>query len=212
MYTLYMLRLLSMLLLAGAVYTTACNRNTDNPARTQTGAGTDAEAGPVVGTAKLAVTGTRPGVFFDNFEIRGDAVFAAKTKEALALLEGATTFSKISPYIAIIEEAEHSGMVAWTEKPTFQVGRNTWNRGAAWYAGTIAHDGCHSLLYHRAKALGSGAVPAETWTGRQAEQECLSVQAEVLTEIKADKYLVDYVNGLIADPTYQNIPYDKRNW
>ena len=151
-------------------------------------------------------------VNFYHFEILGSTVFAAKTEMSLKLLEGSTTFSTLSPYIAAIKESEHSGMLAWTEKPVFQAGKATWNSGTAWYAGAIAHDGCHSLLYHRAKKNWLGKVPAEAWTGKKAEQHCLAVQAEVLIEIKADRYFVDYVNGLIADPTYQDIPYSNRNW
>lgn len=149
---------------------------------------------------------------FNNLEIRGSAAFTVKTKEALTLLEGSTTFTTISPYIAVIEESTRSGMMAWTEKPVYHVGSATWNRGAAWYAGTIAHDGYHSLLYHKAKKAGKGKVPPEAWTGKKAEQDCLRVQAEVLIEIKADGYFVDYVKGLIRDPTYQNISYSSRSW
>ncbi|MDD5209001.1 MAG: hypothetical protein PHV36_06425 [Elusimicrobiales bacterium] len=147
-----------------------------------------------------------------RLEIRGGPVFTAKTKEALALLEGSTTFTTVSPYIAVIEESTRSGMVAWTAKPVYQVGSATWNHGAAWYAGTIAHDGCHSLLYHKARAAGNGKVPAEAWTGKTAEQDCLKVQSEVLLEIKADTRLITYVNSLIENPAYQNISYSSRNW
>lgn len=162
--------------------------------------------------ANQARTAVKPPVHTGGLEIRGSAAFTVKTKEALTLLEGSTTFTTISPYIAVIEESTRSGMMAWTEKPVYHVGSATWNRGAAWYAGTIAHDGYHSLLYHKAKKAGKGKVPPEAWTGKKAEQDCLRVQAEVLIEIKADDYFVDYVKGLIQNPTYQNISYSSRSW
>lgn len=169
-----------------------------------------ANAGDTSGAKRGA--GAKPAVAFDNFEIRGGASFEVKTKEALILLRGSTTFATISPYIAVIEESARSGMAAWKKNPVFQVGSTTWNRGAAWYAGAIAHDGCHSLLYHKAGNAGKEKVPPEAWTGKKAEQDCLLLQAEVLIEIKADKYFVDYVKSLSRDPAYQNISYSSRSW
>jgi hypothetical protein len=148
----------------------------------------------------------------NNFEIHGSTAFAAKTREALALLAGSTTFMEAAPYIAVIEESKHSGMLAYAKKPTFQVGGRTWNAGAAWYAGTIAHDGYHSLLYHRAKTSRLRKPPDEAWKGKLAEQKCLLFQERVLTEIKAGKNQVDFVRSLLANPTYQNIPYAQRDW
>ncbi|MDO8805149.1 MAG: hypothetical protein Q7R35_12015 [Elusimicrobiota bacterium] len=146
-----------------------------------------------------------------GIDIQGSGPFSAKTREALTLLEGSTTFTKVIRYIEVIEEADHSGMAAFLPKPTYQVGSRTWTQPVAWYAGTIAHDGYHSLLYHEYEASAGKAPPAEAWTGARAERDCLSFQQEVLTEIKAVQY-VNYVQGLMADPTYQNIPYSQRNW
>jgi hypothetical protein len=164
---------------------------------------------PALGQAKPAAREARAPA---ALEIRGSADFTARTKAALALLAGSTTFTQIAPYIAAIESSTRSGMVAWAEKPVFQVGEKTWSSGAAWYAGTIAHDGCHSRLYHRAKVPGRPRVPDAAWTGKVAEQKCLAVQAEVLAEIKADPAYIAYVKGLIPNPTYQNIAYSSRTW
>jgi len=148
---------------------------------------------------------------FNGIEIKGSEAFSTKTKEALTLLKGSANFKKVSPYIAVITEGDHSGMAAYAAKPTFEVSSKTWTQPTEWYAGTIAHDGYHSLLYHQAKAS-TGRTPADdVWTGASAEKTCLAFQEAVLTELKAD-YYAKYVHGLISDPEYQNIPYSQRNW
>lgn len=164
-------------------------------------------------SAKLFRDTAKKVLIFGKFEIRGSAGFAAKTRDALILLEDSTTFAKLSPYIAAIEESTRSGITAWTEKPASRVGSGTWSGDTAWYAGALAHDGCHSRLYHAArKAAGKGRVPDSAWTGTKPEQECLAAQAQVLTELKAYKYFTDYVRGLMKDPAYQDLSYSSRTW
>ncbi|MBU2575307.1 MAG: hypothetical protein KKH28_14660 [Elusimicrobia bacterium] len=169
---------------------------------------------PAVVPAPPAQTadGPRETAVYRNFEIQGSATFIAATKSALDLLGGSTTFTVIAPYISVIEQADRSGMVAWTAKPVFEVGNATWKHSAQWYAGAIAHDGMHSLHYHTAKAALAQEPPAEAWTGTEAERECLRLQVKVLTEIKARQYMMDYVNSLIDDPGYHLIPYEDRDW
>jgi hypothetical protein len=145
-------------------------------------------------------------------ELRGSADFISRTEAALDLLSGSTTFALVSPYIAVIEEADHSGMQAGAAKPAFQVGKATWSQPAAWYAGTISHDGRHSALYHAAKAAARGEPPADTWTGAAAEKDCLALQLKVLAQIKAPPYMLQYVRSLLTDPAYQQVPYDHRDW
>jgi len=139
-------------------------------------------------------------------------MFVNRTREALALLEGSTTFTQVARYIAVIKQAEHSGMRAYDERPTYEVGFRTWDYSASWYAGTIAHDGYHSLLYHEAKGAGQAQPPDLAWTGTDAERKCLDFQARVLDEIKADPSLIKYVRDQTVNPTYQNVEYSKRNW
>ena len=152
-----------------------------------------------------------PATRFD-FEIQGAPVFRARTLEALSLLEGSTSFARVAPYIKIIKEADHSGMRAYDERPMYEVGFRTWNYSAPWYAGTIAHDGYHSLLYHAAKGAGTAQPPETSWTGADAERKCLRFQVLVLREIKADATLIKYVQDQTLNPTYQNIEYTKRDW
>lgn len=147
-----------------------------------------------------------------GFEIQGAPVFVDRTREALTLLEGSTTFTQVERYISVIKEAEHSGMRAYGDRPVYEVGFRTWNYSAPWYAGTIAHDGYHSLLYHEAKGADTAEPPATSWTGADAERKCLDFQARVLSEIKADPALIKYVRGQAVNPTYQDIEYNKRNW
>lgn len=147
-----------------------------------------------------------------NFEIRGAPAFKTRTLEALALLERSEAFTRAAPYIEIIKEADHSGMRAYDARPVYEVGFRTWNYSAPWYAGTIAHDGYHSLLYHVAKGTGAAEPPASAWTGAEAERKCLKFQARVLREIKADPALIKYVRDQTPHPTYQNTEYSKRDW
>ena len=104
-------------------------------------------------------------------------------------------------------------MWVYAAKPTFYVGRGTWERGGLlWYAGSIAHDSVHSRLYHDEKKRLNGAEPAAlVWTGSQAEKVCMLFQSGVLEELGADKKTLDFmaesigVTVRLADaPTYQN--------
>ena len=147
-----------------------------------------------------------------NFEIQGAPVFRDRTLEALALLEGSESFARVAPYIAVIKQADHSGMRAYDERPMYEVGFRTWNYSVPWYAGTIAHDGYHSLLYHNAKGSGTAEPPETSWTGADAERKCLRFQVLVLREINADAALIKYVQDQTVNPTYQNIEYSKRDW
>jgi hypothetical protein len=164
---------------------------------------------PAAQTRAIAVQ--TPATRF-NFEIQGAPVFKARTHEALSLLERSASFAKVAPYIAVIKEADHSGMRAYDARPVYEVGFRTWNYSAPWYAGTIAHDGYHSLLYHAAKGAGTAEPPETAWTGADAERKCLIFQAQVLSEIKADAALIKYVQDQTRNPTYQDIEYSKRNW
>ena len=95
-------------------------------------------------------------------------------------------------------------MKAYARKPTYVVGKPTWEHSALWYAGTIAHDCYHSKLYHEAKAHDKGKKPlAESWTGADTERKCLAYQIEVLETLRADQNMIAYVKEWQKNPTYQ---------
>lgn len=142
----------------------------------------------------------------EGIEIEGSAAFIARSREAFALLRSINSFQTIKSYIAVIKEGEHSGMHAELPRPTYEVGAATWKHSALWFAGSIVHDGYHSKLYHERKH----------WTGKQAEIDCLKIQAQALKEMKADKATITYVENLQKNPTYQGEgtmdDYKKRWW
>jgi hypothetical protein len=106
--------------------------------------------------------------------------------------------------MAVIKEGKRSGMRADAIKPTFVVGRPTWQHSLIWYAGAIAHDYHHSKLYHEAKANDKRKKAlAESWTGIDAEKKCLAFQMEVLESLHADESMMAYLKGLQRNPTYQ---------
>lgn len=149
----------------------------------------------------------------------GSADFAEKTKAALARLKKSGYLGEIKGHASIIKQSNCSGMNVYAEKPTFQVGKETWNSNNVWYAGTIAHDSFHSKLYHDSKkAKGGVEPPAEDWSGRQAEIECLNYQARVLRGLQAPEYMIQYVQGMIKNPVYQKVgagkadPCEDRDW
>jgi hypothetical protein len=146
----------------------------------------------------------------EGLEVTGSPEFIVKTKEALDSLKHAKCFKVVKQYIAVIKESETSGMEAWLVKPSYGVGKRTWQAGAVWYASTIAHDAFHSKLYHDAKDKLKGKEPSDTaWTGKEAEKKCLRFQADALRQMRAEKRQIDYVIELQKNPTYQD---GKRDW
>lgn len=159
---------------------------------------------------------------FDKIAIQGNKEFVDHTQKALKLLKSTSTYAVIAPYLGIIKEGAISGMRAYDEIPTYEVGQETWKHSDVWYASTIAHDGYHSLLFHEAKKRGetsSDTDPWHTdvWTGNAAEKQCLEIQRKTLEELVAEKNLIDYVKNLETNPQYHGNnksweDYQKRNW
>ncbi|MDD5112296.1 MAG: hypothetical protein PHG85_07110 [Candidatus Altiarchaeota archaeon] len=146
-------------------------------------------------------------------QVDGSAAFTQETDKALKLLEGTKEYSEIAQNVGRVKESPKSGMNVYSDVPTFEVGQTTWQGGTVWYAGTIAHDSYHSKLYNDAKAANGGQEPdASAWTGAAAEQKCLQYQIKVLREMGGDASTIEYLEGLAKNPTYQNVPYDSRNW
>jgi hypothetical protein len=94
-----------------------------------------------------------------GIEVRGSREFAMRTREALALLRTSSQYELIRSHIRIIRQARRSGMKAWIDQPTFQVGAATWQHSPLWYACAIAHDAYHAKLYRDAKTNSNGAAP-----------------------------------------------------
>jgi hypothetical protein len=172
----------------------------------------------------------RASIIVGGIEVRGTADFLARTREALALLGVARRLEFVQANIAVIQQARRSGMKAWLKRPTFTVGKATWQHSARWYAGAIAHDAYHSKLYREAKNALSGAtrIPlaspfgkgrkrgispaANSWTGAEAEKKCLVFQLQVLRELDAASEILSYVEQCANNPTYQGRNQGWRGW
>ena len=152
---------------------------------------------PAVRTAdpepvQATVTAARPDI-----TIEGDAAFIKNTQNALEYIwkRCPDTYQMVATYISIIKQGAQSGMWAFLDSPTFVVGKATSDSATAWYASAIVHDAYHSKQYHDYKQA-HGYVPAEVWTGYDAEMECLDAQIAFLKEAGAAKHHVDYAETL----------------
>ena len=157
----------------------------------------------------------------DGIEVRGTARFRLRTHESLGRLRPTPEFELIQGHLGVIQQGKRSGMKAWRKKPTFVVGRRTWQHSVLWYAGAIAHDAYHAKLYLDAKRQHRGMKPdADAWTGVEPEKQCLSFQRQVLERLDADAATLAYVEECFNHPTYQGhhrgwkswLDYLKRRW
>jgi hypothetical protein len=155
----------------------------------------------------------RNSAYFVGIQIRGDAAFRARTWEALQLLRSQSCFEIVQGHIALIQQGRRSGMKAWTRRPTFVVGKPTWQHSVLWYAGAIAHDAYHSKLYQEAKRTNGGERPgAGTWTGANAERQCLKFQRQVLTGLNAEPTMLAYIDQQLQNPVYRGRNQGWRAW
>ena len=139
-----------------------------------------------------------------GIEIRGRGEFLMRTQDALKMLHTIPYFEVIQANLGVICQGKRSGMKAWTAKPMFVVGTVTWNHSILWYAGAIAHDAYHAKLYREAKSAAGGTEPdADTWTGLEAEKQCLGFQKQVLAHLGAEQKTIAYIEDCEEEPTYQ---------
>lgn len=150
-----------------------------------------------------------------EIEIIGEGDCISKTNQALHLLRNQAKihYDTIVTYVGIIECTEsQSGMHVRENPPRYQVGKATVDAGTIWYAGTIAHDACHSKQYHDYLFENPSInVPSEVYTGRSAEAQCLDVQYDVLSKIGATQETLDYITT-IKNSEYWDVDYNDRWW
>jgi len=136
--------------------------------------------------------------------ITGDANFTKKTQKAMDLIKKSQFgYELATSYIAVIEQSTYSGMRAYDNPPTYQVGEATYNASTTWYASTIIHDAFHSKLYFDSLEE-YGYVNSDMWTGQIPEMMCLSAQIDFLKEIGAPRNEIDYAISII-DSHYWDI-------
>jgi hypothetical protein len=174
-----------------------------------------------LGAAFMKIFGRRQSEVVDGVDVRGRTAFRACTREALELLRLSLQFGAARDHIAVIRQGRRSGMKAWAKRPTFTVGKATWQHSSICYAGAIAHDAYHAKLYFDAKNGNQGIEPdRDSWTGAEAEKKCLAFQRRVLLELSADEKTIAYLEDCAKNPTYQGrskgwtswLDYLKRWW
>lgn len=163
--------------------------------------------------------------YFLDIEIQGTKEFRKKVMNALSFLSLAPEKLKLSQQnIGRIQEWGHSGMNVFKDKPTFEIGDMWKDSDEIYLASGIAHDAYHSYLCKNSQD-DAGNIYLGDFIGKDAEKKCLAVQIETLDEIKNSEYLKDYTHQqeaiqycidelkeIMINPTYQDIPYDERNW
>jgi len=125
-------------------------------------------------------------------EIVGDATFVENTKKALALIKKSPkAYEIVTYYVGRIKQAPSSGMAAYLNPPTFNVGEATSTYSTTWYATCIVHDSYHSKLYNDYLTTHK-SVPYNKWANYTAEMKCLEVQISFQKEIGAPKNELDH--------------------
>jgi len=146
---------------------------------------------------------------YEGIRIVGSDAFLERTENALHLLWTTRQWKTILDNIRVIKEGDRTGM--WLKKqPTFIVSPKTWDTSALWYAGVIAHECYHHILYQRVRAESwIYWTKFDAWLGLEAEKSCLQFQMEILQELNAPESLLQYVQGLRTNPSYHRTP---RHW
>jgi hypothetical protein len=156
-----------------------------------------------------------------NVDIVGTDVFLYQTLEGMSLLQNKSpeAYTKIQTYIGLIELGEHSGMWAFENPPRYEVGQRTADSTTTWYASTIAHDAVHSELYHEYLNQHGPPVPDDAWASVEAEQFCIAFQLNVLKDIGAPDYEIEYLESQTGthcdvdnDGDCDWDDYDNRDW
>jgi len=146
---------------------------------------------------------------FEGIEIRGTREFIRNTEKALYLLfSNSNSFLEVKRYLGRIQQSKSSGMNISGKLPTAEIGEKTFKSSSIWYASSIAHETYHSLLFHQ----GGKKLNGDGWTGTVAEQECIAFQLQVLKELSADKYLIEYVIEQKAAPKFHLINKVDQDW
>ena len=150
---------------------------------------------------------------FDTVAVYGSPDFQRQITNALLLLKTKVPFDyvTVTNEIGIIQQAEHSGMRAWTKPPTFDLTLGSAFYSLTWCAASIAHDSTHSKLYHDYLRQNPKArrVPDSAWKGQAVEMRCSEDQVRVLKEIGAP---VHEINWCTDTNKYWEVKYRDRYW
>ena len=138
-----------------------------------------------------------------------------QTEGALELLQDSVPgyYDYVNKYIgAVICLESGSGMKANWDPPTAKVGARTRQAGTLWYAGFLVHEACHSEQYHGYLVDHQAErAPHDVYSGRDAEWECIQIQASAFEDMGADPRLIEVVLESI-NTEYWKIPSGERDW
>lgn len=160
---------------------------------------------------------------FLDINIQGCPEFREVIKGSLKFLNLAPEkLNFVQKNVKRIQEWEHSGMNMFKNVPTFEIGDIWKDENVELYlASGIAHDAYHSFLCQQNQDE-QGNIYLDSFVGKEAEKKCLNYQIDTLRDISKSEYfkdhqdvidgMINHLNELVKDPTYQEIPYEDRNW
>jgi hypothetical protein len=176
----------------------------------------------LIGVAALLWANTVPkSIEYAGIQIEGRQPFIEQTRRALELLRAKApeAFGIVQRHVGRIRQAKRSGMDAEADPPTCDMADSTSFYSVTWYAGGIAHESYHSLLFHEYRRAHGHPVPAEVWTGREREMECIQHQIQVMRDIGAAEAEITYLLGqdgthfdLDGDGVFTWSDYEARDW
>lgn len=132
-----------------------------------------------------------------RIEIVGSGEFREQVAAALELLRTRAPdwYDAVVAHVGRIREAERSGMVAWANPPTFELGPRTAFYSVTWCASAIAHDAWHAKLYRDYARLHGKEPPPEVWSGTAAERACLAAQLRAAEAIGAPRHELEHIRA-----------------
>lgn len=113
---------------------------------------------------------------------------------------------RIQPYLNEIRQTDESSGIRGREAIFYCNSANgSWRRGALRLAGVICHEACHVWLHRNGV---SGRL-----TDKEEERHCLGFERDVLEVLEGGRgRWTRHVESIIPNPTYQEIPAEKRWW
>ena len=143
--------------------------------------------------------------------IYGPDEFVEKTEEALLCIKNGSpkSYELVTNNLSIIQRGKQSGVNPRSDPRIFRVGLITSKATLPWYASCIVHDAYHVKLYKDYRKKNHRTVPSEIFSGRVAENACISAQEEFLKDIDAPPGLISCLEGM------RKIDYfscEDRNW
>lgn len=143
--------------------------------------------------------------------IKGTSEFEDQISRALALLneKAPEAHDMVNEYVGKIEQGKRSGMAPYKITPRISLADKTTYYSLTWCASVLAHEAFHSKLYHdyrKKYRWRFWTVPKEVWKSFEAERKCLKHQLEVLKQINASIYEINYV--AMGDGTHGDVNGD----